>query len=50
MTLWSTIKQINAPYMFDRKPGIALHAMQGNNASSLSVGKCHVFFLVVGGT
>ena len=29
-TLWGSIKKIEAPYMFDREYGIALHAMQGN--------------------
>ena len=35
-TLWSSIKQIKAPYMFDGEHRIALHAMQGNWTS------CHV--------
>ena len=30
LTLWSSIKKIEAPYMFDWKYGIALHAMLGN--------------------
>ena len=33
--LWSSIKQIEAPYVFDWENKIALHAMQGNRASSL---------------
>ena len=33
-TLWSSIKQINTPYVFDWEHGIALHAVQGNRASS----------------
>ena len=33
-TLWSSIKQMNTPYMFGWEHGIALHAMQGNRASS----------------
>ena len=32
-TLWSSIKKIEAPYMFDWEYGISLHAMQGNRAS-----------------
>ena len=33
-TLWSSIKEIKAPYMFDFEHEIALHAMQGNRSSS----------------
>ena len=32
-TLWCSIKNIEAPYLFDWEYGIALHAMQGNRAS-----------------
>ena len=32
-TLWSFIKKIEGPYLFDWEYGIALHAMQGNRAS-----------------
>ena len=32
-TLWSSVKQIEAPYVFDWENAIALHAMQGNRAS-----------------
>ena len=35
-TLCSSVKKIKAPYLFDWEQGIALHAMQGNQASSLS--------------
>ena len=35
-TLCCSIKNIEAPYRFDWEYGIALHAMQGNRASSLS--------------
>ena len=35
-TLWCSIKQIKAPYLFDWEQGISLHAMQGNQASSFS--------------
>ena len=43
-TLWSSIKQINPPSMFDWEHRIALHAMQGNRASSLGEGKVSWFF------
>ena len=33
VTLWSSIKRIEAPYEFDLENAIALHAMQGNRAS-----------------
>ena len=33
-TLWYAIKKIEAPYVFDWEYGIALHAVQGNRASS----------------
>ena len=45
MILWGSIKQINAPYMFDWEPVIALHALQANGASSLSDGEVSLFFL-----
>ena len=37
-TLWSSIKQIEAPYLFDWENAIALHAMPGNRASSRGEG------------
>ena len=33
-TLWCFIKKIEAPYVFNWEYGIALHEMQGNQASS----------------
>ena len=36
-TLWSSIKQIEAPYVFDWENAIALDTMQGNRASSSDV-------------
>ena len=33
-TLWRSIKQIEAPYMFDWENAITLHTMHGNRASS----------------
>ena len=49
MTLCSSVKQIKAPYVFDWEQGIALHAMQGILASSLSEGKVSWFFSSCGG-
>ena len=43
-TLCSSVKQIKAPYMFDLEPRVALHAMQGNLASSLPEGEVSWFF------
>ena len=37
-TLWCSIKKIEAPYVFNWKYDIALHEMQGNQASSPSEG------------
>ena len=49
MTLCSSVKQIKAPYLFDWEQGIALHAMQGSQASSLSEGEVSWFFSRCGG-
>ena len=49
-TLWSSIKQFKAHYVFDGEHGTALHAMQGNRASSRSEGKSHGFSRVADGT
>ena len=49
MTLWSSIKQIKALYMFNWERGIALHAMQGTRASSLVEGEVSWFFSICGG-
>ena len=38
-TLWSRIKQIEAPYVFVWENTIALHAMQENRASSRGKGE-----------
>ena len=43
-TLCSSVKQIKAPYLFNWEQGIALHAMHGNRASSLSEGEVSWFF------
>ena len=37
-TLWGSIKKIEAPYVFNWEYYIALHEMQGNEASSPSEG------------
>ena len=44
-TLCSSVKQIKAPYLFDWEQGIALHAKQGNWASTLGEGEVSWFFL-----
>ena len=49
-TLESSIKQIEAPYVFDWENAIALHEMQGNRASSRGEGKSHGFSRVAEGT
>ena len=48
-TLWSSIKQVKAPYVFDGEHRISLHAMQGNHASSCSAGEVSWFFSSCGG-
>ena len=42
-TLCSSVKQIKASCLFDLEQGIALHAMQGNQASSRRGGSFMVF-------
>ena len=37
-TLWCSIKKIEAPYVFNWKYDIALHEMQGKQASSPAEG------------
>ena len=49
-TLWSSIKQIEAPYVFDWENTIALHAMQGNQASFRGEGEVSSFSQVAAGT
>ena len=48
-TLWSSVKQIKAPYVFDWKHGIALHAMQGIGPHLSASGKSHGFSRVASG-
>ena len=48
-TLWISVKEIKAPYLFYWEHGIALHAMQGNWASSLGDGEVWWFFSICGG-
>ena len=43
-TLWCSIKKIEAPYVFDWDYGIALHAVQGNWASSPGEGDVSLVF------
>ena len=38
-TLWKSIKQIEAPYVFDWEHGIALHGKPGKRASSSGEGE-----------
>ena len=47
-TLWSSIKQIEAPYVFDWENAIALDRMQANRASSRGEGKVFCVFLSCG--
>ena len=47
--LWRSIKQVKSPDVFDVEHGIALHAMQGNRASSLGEGEVSWFFSSCGG-
>ena len=47
-TLWISIKQIEAPYMFDWENAIALDTMQGNRASSRREGKVSWVFASCG--
>ena len=49
-TLWSSIKQIKAPYMCDWERGIALHGMPGNQPHLSPRGKSHGFSRVAVGT
>ena len=49
-TVWSSIKEVNALFMFDGYQGIALLALQLNRASSCGKGKSHDFSLVASRT
>ena len=49
-TLWSSVKHIEAPYVFDWEHGIALHPMQGIWASSPAEGVSHLISRVATGT
>ena len=44
VSLLSAIKEVKTPFMFDVEHGIALHAMQGNRASSLGEWEVSWFF------
>ena len=49
-TLYISIKKIKAPYVFFWDNAIAVHAMQGNRASSRGDRKSHEFYRVAAGT
>ena len=46
--LWNSVKEIKAPYVFDREHAIALHAMHGNRGSSCGEGEVSWFFCSCG--
>ena len=48
--LFSTIREIEVPYVFDWEHGTPQHEMQVNPASSCSEGKSHEFSRVAAGT
>ena len=48
-TLWCSIKKIEAPFVFNWEYDIALHEMQGNQASSPHVGYVSFDFSSCGG-
>ena len=48
-TLWGSVKQVKAFYVFDWEHGIVLHAVQGNRASSCGEGEFSWFFLSCSG-
>ena len=43
--LWSSIKEVKAPFVFDGEHRIAVHAMQWNQASSDGEGEVSWRFL-----
>ena len=47
-TLWRVIKEVKAPFMFNGEHRTALHAMQGNGASSHGEGQVSWIFLRCG--
>ena len=49
-TLFSSIKQIKVPSMFDGEHGTAQHTMQGNRASTRGEGEVSRFSRVAAGT
>ena len=48
--LFSSIREIEVPYVFDLEHGTPQHEMQGNQASTFSRGKSHGFSRVAAGT
>ena len=49
-TLWSSVKQIEAPFLFDWEKAIALDTVQGIRDSSRKRGKSHGFSRIAAGT
>ena len=49
-TLWSSVKQTEAPYVFDWENAIALHGMQEIGPYLVARGKSHGFSRVAAGT
>ena len=49
-TLWSSVKEVKAPFLFDVEHGIALQAMHVNQASSRGEGEVSWFSLVAART
>ena len=46
VTLWSSIKEVKAPFLGDGEHGNALHVMQGNRASSsVDLGSMELFWV-----
>ena len=45
-TLWSSVQEVKAPFMFDVQHGIALYAIQVNQASSRSERSLMVFLML----
>ena len=49
VTLWSSIKEVEASFLLDEVHGMAMHAVQWNRASSRGEGEFSWFFLSCGG-
>ena len=44
VTLWSSIKEVEASFLLDEVHGMAMHAVQWNRASSCGEGEVSLFF------